>query len=241
MKLAGLAGSGKLTTRRWYYFIPATGTPKKVVHAIEPGVLDELPGDRLMYAGRRQLEQQVTDMLRGCKVLAMEYSPECSIPYLSRVDAGTVEFLRRIGMRVISSGNLVQRFEAAWDAAAIETHRAASEQALSHQGSRVRICRRQVVGGRIADGVRSAAADGGVVPGERAGRATPTRLSRRRSMPATRTTSRRPRHSRPIRPNELVLLDLWGKLEQPGAVYADITWVGFRGHAAGGDRQGLRR
>src|SRR5947207_6487294 len=84
VKLAGLAGSGKMATRRWFYFIPATGTPKKVVHAIEQGVLDELPGDRVIYSERRQLEQRLTDMLRGCKVLAMEYSPECAIPSLSR-------------------------------------------------------------------------------------------------------------------------------------------------------------
>src|SRR5437773_2060907 len=127
VKMAGLAGSGKMTTRRWYYFMPASGIPKKLVHAIEPFVLEELPGDTLTYAGRRQLEQRVTDMLRGCKVLAMEYSPECNIPYLSRVDAGTVDFLRRIGMRIISSGDLVGRFEAAWDEAASATHRTASE------------------------------------------------------------------------------------------------------------------
>src|SRR5438128_3343843 len=127
VKLAGLSGSRKMTTRRWYYFIPASGTPKKLVHAIEPFVLDGLAGDRVAYSGRRQLEQAVTDMLRGCKVIAMEYSPECDIPYLSRVDAGTVDFLRRIGMRVISSGDLVQQFEAAWDQATIATHRAASE------------------------------------------------------------------------------------------------------------------
>ena len=126
-RMVGLAGSNRMASRRWFYFIPATGTPKKIVHAIELSVLDGVPGDRLPYSGRRQFEQQVTDMLRGCKVLAMEYSPECSIPYLSRVDAGTVDFLRRIGMRIISSGDLVQKFEASWDESAIAVHREASE------------------------------------------------------------------------------------------------------------------
>src|ERR1051325_9744739 len=125
VKLAGL--TSKHTTRPWYYFIPESGTPNKLVHGIESFVLDDLPGDVVTYAGRRELEQQVTDMLRGCKVIAMEYSAECGIPYISRVDAGTVEFLRRIGMRVVSSGDLVQKFEAAWDEAAIATHKAASE------------------------------------------------------------------------------------------------------------------
>ncbi len=122
--MAGLAG--KHTTRRWYYYIPASGVPRKLVHAIEPFVLDGLPGDTRAYAGRQQLEQGVTDILRGSKVVAMEYSAECAIPYLSRVDAGTIDFLRRIGMTVVSSGDLVGRFEAAWDAAAIATHVAAS-------------------------------------------------------------------------------------------------------------------
>jgi hypothetical protein len=125
VKLAGL--TGKHTTRRWYYFIPASGTPKKVVHAIEPSVLDALPGAKRTYAGRLELEQGVSDVLRGSKVIAMEFSSECSIPYLSRVDGGTVDFIRRIGMRIVSSGDLVQRFEAAWDAAQVATHRAASE------------------------------------------------------------------------------------------------------------------
>ena len=95
VNMAGLAG--KHTTRRWYYYIPASGAPKKLVHAIEPFVLDALPGDKRVYAGRQQLEQGVSEVLRGSKVVAMEYSPENSIPYLSRVDAGTVDFIRRLG------------------------------------------------------------------------------------------------------------------------------------------------
>jgi len=110
VNMAGLAG--KHTTRRWYYYIPASGAPKKLVHAIEPFVLDALPGEKRVYAGRQQLEQGVSDVLRGSKVVAMEYSPENAIPYLSRVDAGTVDFIRRLGMRVVSSGDLVGRFEA---------------------------------------------------------------------------------------------------------------------------------
>ena len=87
VELAGLAG--KHTTRRWYYFIPASGRPKKLVHAIEPFHLDHLEGDKMTYAGRAQLEQGVIEITRGAKVVAMEYSPECAIPYLSRVDGGS--------------------------------------------------------------------------------------------------------------------------------------------------------
>jgi len=224
--MAGL--TGKHTTRRWYYYIPASGAPKKLVHAIEPFVLDRLPGDKRAYAGRQQLEQGVIDILRGSKVIAMEYSAECAIPYLSRVDAGTIDFLRRIGMTVVSSGDLVGRFEAAWDGAAIATHQAASahlytikDRTFEYVSAKLSAgdaihefeVQQQMVAwfkeaGLVAD------ADPIVAAQENAGNPhyAPTR-----------------ERSRPIRPNEVVLLDLWGKLAQPGSVYADITWVGFGG------------
>ncbi len=228
VKLAGLAGSRKMTTRRWYYFLPASGTPKKLVHAIEPSVLDGLPGDTVTYAGRRQLEQQVTDMLRGCKVIAMEYSPECSIPYLSRVDAGTVDFLRRIGMRVISSGDLVQRFEAAWDEAAIATHRAASERLY-----RIKDRAFAYIGAKLSAGdapteyeVQQAMVQWFGEEGLMTDAAPIVAAQENAGNPHYAPSPDAPRA---IRANELVLLDLWGKLGQPAAVYADITWCGFGG------------
>jgi Xaa-Pro aminopeptidase len=228
VKLAGLAGTGKMTTRRWFYFIPASGTPKKVVHAIESTVLDHLPGDRVIYTDRRQLEQRLTDTLRGCKVLAMEYSPECSIPYISRVDAGTVEFFRRIGMRVISSGDLVQRFEAVWDEAAVRTHRAASERLY-----RVKDRAFQYIGAKLSAGetpseyeVQQAML--GWLTGEGLTTDAPPIVGAQENS-ANPHYEPMPDRSRPLNRNELVLLDLWGKLDQPGAVYADITWTGFSG------------
>jgi Xaa-Pro dipeptidase len=225
VSLTGLSGAH--TTRRWFYFIPASGTPKKLVHAIEPFVLDRVPGQKMIYAGRQQLEQAVGEILRGSKVVAMEYSQECSIPYLSRVDGGTIDFIRRHGIRVVSSGDLVGRFEAAWDAA-IATHRAASEKlyaikdrAFEYVGAKLSAgdpvheyeVQQQMVGwfgeaGLVADAPPIVAAQ------ENAGNPhyAPTRDV-----------------SRPIRPNESLLLDLWGKLPAAGSVYADITWTGFAG------------
>jgi Xaa-Pro aminopeptidase len=228
VKLAGLAGTGKMTTRRWFYFIPATGTPKKVVHAIESTVLDHLPGDRVIYADRRQLEQQLVATLRGCKVLAMEYSPQCNIPYISRVDGGTIEFFARIGMRVVSSGNLVQRFEAAWDEAAIQTHRAASERLY-----RVKDRAFQYIDAKLSAGdtpseyeVQQAMLGWLNDEGLTTDAAPIVGAQENSANPHYEPTAER---SRPIRRNELVLLDLWAKLDQPGAVYADITWTGFGG------------
>src|SRR5438105_10012333 len=103
---------GHLATRRWYYLIPATGEPRGLVHAIEPNSLAHLPGTSARYAGRDQLEAGLQRMLSGVKRVAMEYSPDCAIPYVSRVDAGTVELVRRCGPDVVSSGDLIQRFSA---------------------------------------------------------------------------------------------------------------------------------
>jgi Xaa-Pro aminopeptidase len=144
------------------------------------------------------------------------------------VDAGTVDFLRRIGLRIVSSGDMVGRFEAAWDAAAIATHKAASERlyrikdrAFEYVGAKLSAgdapteyeVQRQMMQwfaeeGLVADhgpivAAQEHAGDPHYAPSEQAPRA--------------------------IRPNEVLLLDLWGKLEQPGAVYADITWTGFAG------------
>jgi Xaa-Pro aminopeptidase len=226
VSLAGLTGTH--TTRRWYYFIPATGTPKKLVHAIESKTLDGLPGTRTTYAGRLQLEQGVSEMLRGSKVIAMEFSPECSIPYLSRVDGGTIDFIRRLGMRIVSSGDLVGRFEAAWDAAAIATHRTASEKlyrikdrAFEYAGAKLKAgdpvhefeVQQMMVQWFKDEGL---IADAAPIVGAQENAGNPHYAPTRES-------------SRPIGPNELLLLDLWGKLPVPGAVYADITWTGFAG------------
>jgi Xaa-Pro aminopeptidase len=224
--LAGLARAH--TTRRWYYFIPASGSPRKLVHAIEPFVLDGLPGDKTTYAGRHQLEQGVANLLRGSKVIAMEYSPECAIPYLSRVDAGTVDFIRRLGSQVVSSGDLVGRFEAAWTDAQIATHRAASEKlyrikdrAFDYAGAKLS------AGDRLTEfEVQQAMVQWFREEGLVADAAPIVAAQENAGNPHYAPTAER---SRAVRPNEVLLLDLWGKLDQAGSVYADITWTGFGG------------
>ena len=126
-RLAGLTSGSHMTTRRWYYLIPAHGEPRGLVHAIERHNLDALPGEKTVYAGRQQLDAGLTQLLAGLSRVAMEYSPEGAIPYLSRVDAGTAEAVRKRGVEIHSSGDLVQRFEAAWTPAQLVTHRTASE------------------------------------------------------------------------------------------------------------------
>ncbi len=223
--LAGLMHGPHMTTRRWYYLIPAAGEPRGVVHAIERNTLDGLPGDTLEYAGREQLEAALTTLLDGLSRVAMEYSPDCAIPYLSRVDAGTVEAIRRRGINVVSSGDLVQQFEAAWSADQLKSHQAASDalyrikdRAFQAAAAALRdrsplteydLQQRMVVWfeeeGLVSDSAPVVAA------GANAG--NPHYLPMADAC-------------RSLVADEVLLLDLWGKRTAPGAVFADITWVG---------------
>ncbi|HMP17709.1 MAG TPA: aminopeptidase P family protein, partial [Gemmatales bacterium] len=106
----------KSGSRRWAYFVPATGEPRKLVHRIEPAALDHLPGsDKTIYLPWQNYEAGLKHLLEGAHAVAMEYSPRNAIPYVSKVDAGTVELVRSCGVEVKSSGDLIQLFEAVWD------------------------------------------------------------------------------------------------------------------------------
>jgi Xaa-Pro dipeptidase len=229
-RLAGMGGAGHLATRRWFYLIPQTGEPRALVHAIERHNLDHLPGAKLVYAGREQLHAGLTKILTGVKRVAMEYSPNCAIPYVSRVDAGTIELVRGMGAEVVSSGNLIQQFEARWSEAAIATHRTASEKLY-----RIKDKAFEEVARRLRDRVATTEYD---IQQKMVGWFTEEGLVAD-SAPcvSAQENAGNPHYlataaeHRIIRENELLLLDLWGKLRQPGSVYADITWIGFTGPA----------
>src|SRR4051812_17329853 len=106
--------SASFATRRWFYFVPASGEPQRIVHAIETHTLDTLPGAKHIYLPWQQLQQHLKDVLARSRSVAMQYSPMNMIPYVSRVDAGTIELVRSFGIEVVSSADLVQMFEATW-------------------------------------------------------------------------------------------------------------------------------
>ena len=114
-----------LAKRRWFYMIPAKGSPRKLVHRIEAATLDSLPGEKMLYAAAEELEKNLKKLIGRAKKVAMQYSPKNLIPYISLVDAGTVELIRAQGCKVVSSADLVQQFEAAWTPEQLESHRAA--------------------------------------------------------------------------------------------------------------------
>jgi Xaa-Pro aminopeptidase len=231
VRVAGVGKQGgHLATRRWFYLVPAVGEPRGLVHAIERHNLDHLPGPKVVYAGREQLESGLRTLLAGTGRVAMEYSPGNAIPYVSRVDAGTVEMVRQAGVAVASSGDLVQRFDGLWDEAAVASHRDASDK-LHRVKDRAfeEVARRVRAGSAVTEFdiqqqmVRWFAEEG-LVSG------SPPNVSAQENAGNPHYLPTADQH-RAIRPNELVLIDLWGKCRVPGAVYADITWVGFTGTA----------
>jgi Xaa-Pro aminopeptidase len=227
-RLSGLTAGKKMTTRRWYYLIPAQGEPRGLVHAIERHNLDGLPGDKQPYAGRDRLEDGLRGLLKGMKRVAMEYSPGNNIPYISRVDAGTIESVRDLGVEVVSSGDLVQRFEALWSAEALASHRTASDALY-----RVKDQAFAMVRDRLAAGVPTTEFDVqrammDWMDAEGLTAADTPNVSAQENAGNPHYHPSQDVH-RAIRPGEMLLLDLWGKLRDPGAVFADITWVGFTG------------
>src|SRR6201993_4167217 len=111
-----------MRTRRWFYFVPSKGTAKKLVHKIESGSLAAVPGETFYYAGQDELRNNLKKLLGRAKKVAMQYSPKNAIPYVAMVDAGTIELVRSVGAKVVSSADLVQKYEACWSAAQLESH-----------------------------------------------------------------------------------------------------------------------
>jgi Xaa-Pro aminopeptidase len=216
------------TTRRWFYFVPARGEPTRIVHAIERSALDAVPGRKLVYLPWQQLHEHVNGTLAGAERIAMQYSPLNAIPYVSRVDAGTIELVQSCGIQLVSSADLVAQFEATWTDEQLETHQFAADKigrliddTFAEIGKRVGqsgsvqeyeiqqfMWQRYAADGLIADhppiiAVNANSADPHYFP-----------TSSRTSV---------------IRNGDFVLIDTWAKQNVPHAVYFDVTWTGFVG------------
>ena len=218
----------KLTTRRWYYLIPATGEPRSLMHVIEPTSLAHLPGTQTLYAGHQQLQDGLSKLVTGCDVLAVEYSPNGAIPYVSRVDAGTVDAIRALGVSVVSSGDLVQRFEAVWDNVALATHQEASNRLYQIKDRTFALISERLESATpVTEFEVQQAMVGWFGDAELVTDSPPVVAAQHSSgNPHYLPTAEQ---CRPIEQGNVVLLDLWGKLNTPGAVFADITWMGYTG------------
>jgi Xaa-Pro aminopeptidase len=215
-------------TRRWYYLIPAEGDPVGLAHRIEPDVLSALPGEIIHYAGWKEQTAALARVLDGRGRIAMQYSPNCAVPYVSNIDAGTVEMIRSLGVEVVTSADLVQLFEARWSEDAYRSHkdagvlvdairRSAFDKVSAALGSGVSVTEIEIHD-FILDSFRAAGlcTDHGPI----------VAVNANASNPHYEPTV--DRHSE-IRRGDLILIDLWAKFDRPGAVYYDITWTGFCG------------
>jgi Xaa-Pro dipeptidase len=212
-------------TRRWFYFIPAEGEPKKLVHRIESGRLDSLPGSKAVYSSWQELETQVEALLAGQTKIAMQYSPRNAIMYVSLVDAGTVELLRGMGKQIVSSADLISQFEAVLTDAQIATHFAAQkridsilEAGWKEIGTRAHFGRTDEFA--IVEFLSEAMRREGLVwehgPNVSAG-----------ANSADSHYEPTAANSKSIRRGDFVLIDIWAKLaNQPDSVWYDITWTG---------------
>ena len=218
-----------MVTRRWFYLIPAEGEPQKLVHKIEAGHLDRLPGKKRSYAAWQELFENLKQILNSYRDVAMQYSPNNGVFTISLVDAGTADLIRGLGKNIVSSGDLIAQFEATWSAEQIQSHFAARDSidgitaaAFKEIGARVRN------GGtnefEIQQWILEAFGRENIVTCDP-------------PVVGVNANSADPHYcpdsgkSAPIREGDFVLLDIWGKKNTPDAVYYDITWTGFVGPA----------
>src|SRR5580700_4339683 len=217
-----------MRTRRWFYFVPAKGKPRKLVHKIESESLATVPGETFYYAGQEELRKNLAKILGRAKTVAMQYSPKAAIPYVAMVDAGTIELVRGAGVKVVSSADLVQKYEACWTPEQLKSHLAAGEkidrivreaflQAAKHVREKEIFTEYD-----LQQWILGEFASAGIAREEGPDVAVNANASDPHYGPVAGKSA-------PIREGDLLLLDVWGKIGAPGSVYYDITWIGFLG------------
>jgi Xaa-Pro dipeptidase len=217
-----------VATRRWYYFVPAHGEPKGLVHSVEPHVLDGLPGRLRQYSSWTTQAGGIRDLVAGTHKIAMQYSPNCAIPYVSLVDGGTLELVRSTGVEIVTSANLVQLFDARWTSEQLELHLEAGRRV-----DRIRAQAFQKIAADHASGrtitewdinrfIRAGFEGAGMVTDHGPIVAVNAHMSDPHYEPRAEGSSE-------IRRGDAVLIDMWAKLDRPAAVYYDITWTGYCG------------
>ncbi len=215
-------------TRRWYYFIPRVGEPRALCHRIESHHLDALPGTKRYYSRWSEQQAELRVLLGSARAIAMQYSPECALPYVAMVDAGTVELIRSLGMEIRSSANLVQLFEARWTEQQLAAHLEAGRRVDRIRADAFDLIRERVGNGAEVNDwqVRSFILERFREHGLRTDHGPIVAVNANASDPHYEPTADR---YTPIRSNDLVLIDMWAKLQDHGSVYYDITWTGFCG------------
>ena len=236
-RILGLSDSLHVT-RRWYYFIPAQGEPRKLVHRIEAGHLDNLPGTKQAYSRWQEHQAGVAELLAGAKRIAMQYSPECAIFYVSLVDAGTIEIVRALGIEIVSSVDLVQYFEARWNADQLESHLEAGRRVdRVRREAFQRIAAKHKLKERVGEyDIQQFIAERFTQEGLIFDSGAIVAINENASNPHY---SPEAQQNREIRKGDSVLIDMWAKLNRPQATYYDITWMGFCGDNPSSELQNI--
>ena len=221
-----------------YYLVPAQGEPRALVHRIESGMLEALPGKKTSYSGWAELADGLKRLLAGCATVAMQYSPNCAVPYVAMVDAGTVEMVSSLGVQVRSSADLVQRFEARWTRAQLDSH--------TEAGRRIDEIRREAflfVGERQRDRVlvdeyqvKRFILDAFQVNDLVTDHGPIVAVNENASDPHYEPTDQ---VRAAIREGDWLLIDLWAKLDSADSVYYDVTWTGYCGTKTPGEIQSV--
>ena len=220
-------------TRRYYYFVPAVGEPRKLVHRIEQGRLDALPGSKGLYSSWQELATGLDAMLRGFNRLAMQYSPNNAIMYVSMTDAGTVEFLRSLGKQIVSSADLVSQFEAVLNADQIASHAIAQkaidiilDEAWRAMGSALRPANgnasRTLTEFDMVEWLSNAMRNEGLLWENGPNVSANANSSDSHYEPTKDKCS-------PLHDGDFILVDIWGKLNHTDAIFYDVTWTGVVG------------
>jgi len=217
-----------LRTRRWFYFVPAKGAPKKLVHKIEAESLAAVPGETLFYSAQEELRGNLKKLLGRAKKIAMQYSPKNEIPYVAMVDAGTIELVRSTGAKVVSSADLVQKYEAVWSPAQFESHLYAAKHVDRIVAEAFELAARGVREGKpqtefaLQEWILQQFAAAGLTTDD----GPDVAVNAHASDPHYGPSADRPT---PIKEGDLLLLDVWARRNTPASVYYDITWVGYLG------------
>jgi Xaa-Pro aminopeptidase len=219
-------------TRRWYYYVPAEGGPRKLVHRIEQGRLDSLPGGKGLYSSWQELSSGLDAMLFDADRIAMQYSPDNAIMYVSMVDAGTVEFLRSLGKQIVSSADLVSQFEAVLSEEQVASHGVAQEAIDKILGECwLEIAHKIKPGRRVSDKLTEfdlvvwlseAMRREGLVWENGPNVSVNENCSDSHYEPSAEMSAL-------IRKGDFVLIDIWGRVDKPGSVFYDVTWTGVVG------------
>jgi Xaa-Pro dipeptidase len=219
-----------IATRRWFLYVPARGKPTAIVSAVEQRRLDALEVEKIVYRSHGELAAALRKSLAGARRIAMDYSPQCAIPYVSRVDAGTIELVRATGVEVVSAADLIQRFEATLSSAQLASHQRAAEHLRRVVDETWENVAQRIANSIpasepwIQDYVMSRIDEHGLVAAE-----PPIVAVNEHSADPHYALSRSV--NTPIRRGDFILLDLWAKEPGPDSIYADFTWVAFAGEA----------